>query len=80
MPYHAHSGPLHPTMAAENRAFDTSKLGVGYGFESHPTSRVEMPPTWALLVALGFMMMALGFWVGRNYHVLCASNVGTIPI
>jgi dolichyl-phosphate beta-glucosyltransferase len=47
----------------ENRAFDTNKLGVGYGFESHPERTVEMPPTWALLVALSFMMGALCFWV-----------------
>ncbi|KAF1917404.1 nucleotide-diphospho-sugar transferase [Ampelomyces quisqualis] len=47
----------------ENRAFDTHKLGVGYGFESHPKRAVEMPPTWALLVALGFMVGAMCFWL-----------------
>lgn len=50
-------------MAQENRAFDTSKLGSGYGFESHPKSSVQVPPTWALLVALGFLMIAMGVWV-----------------
>jgi hypothetical protein len=52
----------------ENRAFDTSKLGVGYGFESHPKKMVEMPPTWALLVALAFMVAAMGFWVRCQYR------------
>jgi dolichyl-phosphate beta-glucosyltransferase len=46
-----------------NRAFDTTKLGSGYGFESHPKKTVEMPPTWALLVALAFMLVAMAFWV-----------------
>jgi hypothetical protein len=50
----------------ENRAFDTSKLGVGYGFESHPKKVVEMPPTWALVVALAFMLAAMAFWVRRQ--------------
>ncbi|KAF2864715.1 nucleotide-diphospho-sugar transferase [Massariosphaeria phaeospora] len=39
-----------------------------YGFNSFPTEPVEMPPTWALLVALGFCFAALGFWayIGLN--------------
>lgn len=52
-------------MAKENRAFDTQRLGAGYGFESHPKHTVEMPPTWVLVVGLGFLLFALGFWV-RN--------------
>ncbi|CAO2651491.1 Nn.00g040610.m01.CDS01 [Neocucurbitaria sp. VM-36] len=50
-------------MSKENRAFDTQKLGTGYGFQSHPKQAVEMPPTWALVVGLGFLLLALGFWV-----------------
>ncbi|KAF1847534.1 glycosyltransferase family 2 protein [Cucurbitaria berberidis CBS 394.84] len=50
-------------MSKENRAFDTQRLGAGYGFESHPKQAVELPPTWALFVGLGFMLFALGFWV-----------------
>ena len=46
-----------------NRAFDTSKLGAGYGFESFPQKRIEMPPTWAILFGLGFLVCALMFWV-----------------
>jgi dolichyl-phosphate beta-glucosyltransferase len=46
-----------------HRAFDTTKLGSGYGFESYPKKMVEMPPTWALLVALAFMLVAMAFWV-----------------
>jgi dolichyl-phosphate beta-glucosyltransferase len=61
VPLDALFGPLHPAM--DNRAFDTSKLGVGYGFQSHPKKAVEMPPTWALFLALAFMMTALSFWV-----------------
>lgn len=51
-----------------NRAFDTSMHGAGYGFESYPTKGVEMPPTWALLVALGFLIFALCFWVSNVYR------------
>lgn len=50
-------------MSRENRAFDTERLGAGYGFESYPTQAVELPPTWVLLVGLGFLLLALGFWV-----------------
>jgi dolichyl-phosphate beta-glucosyltransferase len=61
VPSDARPGPVHATMS--NRAFDTTKLGSGYGFESHPKKTVEMPPTWALLVALAFMLVAMAFWV-----------------
>jgi dolichyl-phosphate beta-glucosyltransferase len=61
VPLDACSGLPYPAM--ENRAFDTSKLGIGYGFESHPKKTVEMPPTWALLLALAFLVTAMGFWV-----------------
>jgi dolichyl-phosphate beta-glucosyltransferase len=57
----ARPGPVHPAMS--HRAFDTTKLGSGYGFESYPKKMVEMPPTWALLVALAFMLVAMAFWV-----------------
>jgi dolichyl-phosphate beta-glucosyltransferase len=50
-------------MSKENRAFDTQRLGAGYGFESHPKRAIEMPPTWVLLVGLGFLLCAMGFWV-----------------
>ncbi|KAH7374276.1 nucleotide-diphospho-sugar transferase [Pyrenochaeta sp. MPI-SDFR-AT-0127] len=50
-------------MVRENRAFDTQRLGAGYGFESHPKQTVELPPTWVLVVGLGFLFLALGFWV-----------------
>ncbi|KAH3911951.1 hypothetical protein HBH56_119640 [Parastagonospora nodorum] len=46
-----------------NRAFDTTKLGSGYGFESHPKKAVQMPPTWALVLALASMLVAMGFWI-----------------
>jgi dolichyl-phosphate beta-glucosyltransferase len=59
-----------PPPAMSNRAFDTSKLGSGYGFESHPQKRVEMPPTWALLLALGFMIAAMAFWVWLDIHII----------
>jgi dolichyl-phosphate beta-glucosyltransferase len=49
-----------------NRAFDTSKLGAGYGFESFPQNRIEMPPTWAILFGLGFLVCALMFWVSTE--------------
>jgi len=52
-------------MSRENRAFDTERLGAGYGFASYPTQAVELPPTWALLAGLGFLLLALGFWVRR---------------
>lgn len=58
----------HACSAMSNRAFDTTKLGSGYGFESHPKKAVEMPPTWALVLALTFLLVAMGFWVGS--HVL----------
>ncbi|KAJ4369373.1 dolichyl-phosphate beta-glucosyltransferase [Didymella sp. IMI 355093] len=45
-----------------NRAFDTSKLGAGYGFESFPQKKIEMPPTWAILFGLTFLVGALLFW------------------
>ncbi|KAF2126050.1 glycosyltransferase family 2 protein [Dothidotthia symphoricarpi CBS 119687] len=45
-----------------NKAFDTSFQGAGYGFESHPQQQVVMPPTWVLVSALGFLLVALGFW------------------
>ena len=57
------------------RAFDTSKLGAGYGFESFPQQRLEMPPTWAILVALTFLVGALLFWVIAN--VVLAIAMGT---
>lgn len=60
---------LTVAMSRENRAFDTSKFGTGYGFESHPVLGVEMPPTWVLFVGLGFLLFALAFWVYR-YHCL----------
>lgn len=70
MPSAARLGPVLPTMS--NRAFDTTKLGSGYGFESHPEKMVEMPPAWALVVALAFLLVAMAFWVGqsvgRNAH------------
>jgi dolichyl-phosphate beta-glucosyltransferase len=50
-------------MSKENRAFDTQQFGKGYGFESHPRRAVEMPPIWVLLVGLGFLLLAAGFWV-----------------
>jgi dolichyl-phosphate beta-glucosyltransferase len=50
-------------MSKENRAFDTQTFGTGYGFESHPKRVVEMPPTWVLLVGLGFLLLAMSFWV-----------------
>jgi dolichyl-phosphate beta-glucosyltransferase len=50
-------------MSHENRAFDTTKLGAGYGFESHPRGTVELPPTWVLMVGLGFLVLALLTWV-----------------
>jgi dolichyl-phosphate beta-glucosyltransferase len=53
---------------ASNRAFDTSKLGVGYGFENFPTKRVEMPPIWAIFVGLGFLVGALLFWVSFHHE------------
>ncbi|PSN74077.1 hypothetical protein BS50DRAFT_580930 [Corynespora cassiicola Philippines] len=39
-----------------------------YGFDSFPTQRVELPPTWVLVVALSFCFAALGFWlyIGLN--------------
>jgi dolichyl-phosphate beta-glucosyltransferase len=46
-----------------NRAFDTSKLGSGYGFESFPDKPVEMPPAWALVTAGVFLVGALLMWV-----------------
>lgn len=49
-------------MSRENRAFDTERLGAGYGFESFPTQTVELPPTWALVTGLSFLLLALGFW------------------
>lgn len=53
----------HRYLIMSNRAFDTTKLGSGYGFESFPQKRLEMPPTWAILVALTFLVGALLFWV-----------------
>ncbi|KAL6704854.1 dolichyl-phosphate beta-glucosyltransferase [Coniothyrium glycines] len=50
-------------MVKENRAFDTNRLGAGYGFEAHPTQGVELPPTWVLVVGLGFLLFAFAFWV-----------------
>ncbi|KAH9866551.1 hypothetical protein J1614_008241 [Plenodomus biglobosus] len=50
-------------MSKENRAFDTERLGAGYGFESYPKKAIELPPTWVLIVGLGFLLLALGFWV-----------------
>lgn len=50
-------------MPKENRAFDTQKLGTGYGFESHPKLGVQVPPTYVLVVGLCFLLLALGFWV-----------------
>jgi hypothetical protein len=58
-----------------NRAFDTNKLGAGYGFESHPRQAVEMPPTWALVLALGFLMVAMGFWVWQTFTCQIAHEV-----
>jgi dolichyl-phosphate beta-glucosyltransferase len=49
-----------------NRAFDTSKLGAGYGFESFPQKKIEMPPTWAILFGLTFLVGALLFWVSSE--------------
>lgn len=51
-----------------NRAFDTSKLGAGYGFENFPQKKLEMPPTWAILVGLSFLVGALLFWVGVHWR------------
>ncbi|KAL5113187.1 dolichyl-phosphate beta-glucosyltransferase [Pleosporales sp. CAS-2024a] len=45
------------------RAFDTTKLGSGYGFESHHKYAVQMPPLWTLLVALALLVFAMGFWI-----------------
>lgn len=57
-----------------NRAFDTSKLGAGYGFESFPQRKIEMPPTWAILFGLAFLVCALMFWVSiecdRSYKAI----------
>jgi dolichyl-phosphate beta-glucosyltransferase len=53
-------------MSKENRAFDTQTFGTGYGFESQPRRAVEMPPTWVLIVGLGFLLLAMGFWVCRT--------------
>lgn len=57
-----------------NRAFDTTKLGSGYGFESFPQKKLEMPPTWAILVALGFLVGALLFWVRHQLRHRGLSN------
>lgn len=59
-----------------NRAFDTSKLGAGYGFESFPQKKLEMPPTWAILVGLGFLVGALLFWVITHWRMVAHVNQG----
>lgn len=46
------------------------KLGFGsggmeHGFESFPTKTVEMPPTWALVLVLVFLIGSLGVWVSN---------------
>lgn len=56
-------------MSKDNRAFDTERLGTGYGFDSHPRNAVELPPTWLLVVGLGFLLLALGFWVRTFVYI-----------
>ena len=38
------------------------------GFDSFPTKAVEMPPTYVLVLALGFASVALCFWVCDSPH------------
>lgn len=66
-------------MSRENRAFDTTKLGSGYGLESHPTRPVELPPTWVLYAGLVFLLTALCFWVSRRqaHAILYLSRLHT---
>ena len=59
-----------------NRAFDTSKLGSGYGFESFPTQPVEMPPTWAIATGAMFLVGALLMWV--CLHLPCSTRLELI--
>jgi dolichyl-phosphate beta-glucosyltransferase len=57
-----------------NRAFDTNKLGSGYGFESFPDRRVEMPPTWAIATGGMFLVGALLMWVCLRLLMLYATR------
>jgi hypothetical protein len=45
------------------RASDATKPDSSYGFNSRPGKGVEMPPKWALLIAFGFLMVMMLFWV-----------------
>jgi len=48
-------------------------MDAPYGFpRAIPEQRIQLPPTWALLLALGFVCGAGLFWV-------CRSALGTSP-
>ncbi|KAF2715134.1 glycosyltransferase family 2 protein [Pleomassaria siparia CBS 279.74] len=43
----------------------------GYdGFDSFPKKAVEMPPTYVLVIALGFITAAAGFWMYMGLHLV----------
>jgi hypothetical protein len=46
-----------------HRASDATKLDFSDAFDSRLGKGVEMPPTWALLIAFGFLMVMMLFWV-----------------
>ncbi|KAF2751391.1 glycosyltransferase family 2 protein [Sporormia fimetaria CBS 119925] len=52
----------------QERGFDVGS--IDYGFNSHPRTEFEMPPTWVLWIAGGFLLGALGFWVYIGIHIL----------
>lgn len=52
-----------PTSPSAGFLSNMSERRVDGSFYSHPTTPLEMPPPWVLLVGLGFCILALGFWV-----------------
>ena len=50
----------------------------GYnGFDSFPKNAVEMPPTYVLLIGLGFVSLAACAWVCSLSHPHSYANIQT---